>query len=325
MKLYSSIRKTLFLLSAGLCSIGPAIAEIQVVGEWDVELRESAKPWVFKSDGTYEWYSHRGTWRLDGDTIVCTELYLEEFVETYKWTGRKYTDNIYADVPGEVGISLKPRFFTRPVESSKTTAKVEAQIKQNTERDLKDSMARQHKETREQQERAIRGSQQARAEDERVNGMSEDNFLKRVKELESGKQPPAGIPAARRMNFLFFAALYEKAGKGVSVARVVVDKVELSDGKESLLESQFRRQIKSQYKSSYNTWCIHVVPTTSAAIVYSFTMDNGRVKGIDVVEGSSQAAAERNMELRARNFNRKNLEVIKRWPTASDLQSEGGG
>jgi hypothetical protein len=123
--------------------------------------------------------------------------------------------------------------------------------------------------------------------------------------------------ATRRQKFLFFAAIYERKGDR-STARVVDDKVEYRDEKPAKLQIQYRAEIQSKYTTSYQTWCIHVVPETATALVYSFTMNGGKTKGLDVVQAANYAEAEQLLGWRVKNFRRKNVEIIKVWPNSKD-------
>lgn len=137
----------------------------------------------------------------------------------------------------------------------------------------------------------------------------------------------AANEATRRQKFLFYAAIYESTG-GRSTARVVEDKVEYRDEKPAKLQIQYRAEIKSKYTTSYQTWCIHVVPETATALVYSFTMDGGKTKGLDVVQAANYDEAEQLLGLRVKSFRRKNVEIVKVWPNTKDPhdgQSSGRG
>ncbi len=128
--------------------------------------------------------------------------------------------------------------------------------------------------------------------------------------------PPDPVGADRRSskhNYLLFAAIFERSGDR-SQAKIVEDKVEEREGSEAAIEADFSKLVQSRYQTSFNTWVIHVIPQTTYAVIYSYTMDGGRTKGIAVAEGESREQAEGNMQSQTRRFNRSNVEVVRWWP-----------
>ena len=113
---------------------------------------------------------------------------------------------------------------------------------------------------------------------------------------------------------LHYAVVYERWGKDISKARVVVDKVEESGGIRALMEKSLAHQVQSSFQTLNDTWVIKVIPDSVHAVIYSFEMNAGRTLGIAVAEGVTQEKAESNMESQLQRFGRKNASIIRTWP-----------
>lgn len=116
-----------------------------------------------------------------------------------------------------------------------------------------------------------------------------------------------------KMKYLSFAAIYERNDQ-FSNARVVVDKVEMLEGNPAALREELRKEVESKYVTSNLTWVIHRIPETTFAVIYRFTRDNGKIKGIAVAEGATEAAARAKMESDLEIFARKDAEIVRKWP-----------
>jgi hypothetical protein len=198
------------LLLHWICMLGLVLTDTSdasqpIVGEWVVSGRgKGSAPWLFRADGTYAWYDHRGTWKLEGSEVILTEPYLGKFIETYRLRVLAKGKQLSGEPPGEVLLHLTPATPTSTA-SPTTAAKMQRMQGKQGEAQETELMKRQQNELREQQERERR-EQEARALDERINGMSQETFLKRARELESGVPPvrrstPAASTEQKRATF----------------------------------------------------------------------------------------------------------------------------